>query len=100
MPEVSRTTLGFSQIVTPLNPRFLAYSNAAVMMRLAAGRVMIRRLTARSEPGVSKMLELGMGAQSGADLFRGVRPFDAGVHALRILAEYGGFYLWLVEAPV
>ncbi len=30
MPEVSRTTFGFSQMVTPLNPCFFAYSKAAV----------------------------------------------------------------------
>src|SRR5260370_37770129 len=51
MPDVSRTTFGFSQIVTPLNPRFFAYSKAAVTMRWAALRVMMRQLTAISGPG-------------------------------------------------
>ena len=46
------------------------------------------------------MLELGMGAQSGADILRRIRPLDAGIHAFGILAEYGGIDLRLVEASI
>src|SRR5438045_8625695 len=60
MPEVSRTTLGFSQMVTPLNFFFFAYSKAAVTIRRAAGRVIIRTLAARSGPGtLANALNLG-----------------------------------------
>src|SRR6185369_7135043 len=51
IPEVSRRTFGFSQIVTDLYPNFFAYSKAAVQMRRAFLRVMMRTLTASSSPG-------------------------------------------------
>src|SRR6266403_6136082 len=76
MPEVSRTTLGFSQMVTPLKPRFFAYSKAAVTMRVAALRVMMRQLTASAGPGtLANALNLGW-------LFRAARTFSGGfVHS-------------------
>ena len=101
MPEVSRTTFGFSQIVTPLKPRFLAYSKAALTMRRAAFRVMMRTLTARSGPGtLVKALNRGMGIQRGANVVRRIGPLDAGVQALGALAEDRGVDLGLVEAAV
>src|SRR5579864_3726744 len=52
-PEVSRSTFGFSQMVTDLYPYFLAHSNAALQILRAAGRVMMRTEMARSNPGVA-----------------------------------------------
>src|ERR1700690_2532625 len=52
IPEVSRSTFGFSQIVTDWYLYFLAQSNAAWQILRAAGRVMMRTERARSGPGV------------------------------------------------
>src|SRR5579872_2402794 len=51
MPEVSRRTFGFSQIVTDLYPYFFAHLNAASQILRAAARVMMRTEIARSAPG-------------------------------------------------
>src|ERR1019366_2524163 len=53
IPEVSRSTFGFSQIVTDLYLCSLAHSNAAWQILRAAGRVMMRTERARSGPGVA-----------------------------------------------
>src|SRR5215469_7884992 len=50
IPEVSRSTLGFSQMVTDLYPYFFAQSNAALQILRAAARVTIRTEIARSAP--------------------------------------------------
>src|ERR1700745_1111076 len=52
IPEVSRRTLGFSQIVTDLYLYCLAQSNAAGQILRAAGRVIMRTERARSGPGI------------------------------------------------
>src|SRR5579872_5776705 len=50
MPDVSRNTFGFSQIVTDLYPYLFAHSNAALQLLRAALRVMTRTEIARSGP--------------------------------------------------
>src|SRR5208282_3589811 len=79
MPEVSRTTFGFSRMVTPLKPRLFAYSKAAVTMRRAALRVMTRTLTARSGPGTfANGLNLGCEARAARTLSGGFVKSAAG----------------------
>src|ERR1700687_4682354 len=53
IPEVSRSTFGFSQTVTDLYLYCLAQSNAAWQILRAAGRVIMRTERARSDPGIS-----------------------------------------------
>src|ERR1051326_7254221 len=50
IPEVSRNTFGFSQIVTDLYPYLFAHSNAALQILRAALRVITRTEIAKSAP--------------------------------------------------
>jgi len=69
-PEVSRTRWA-SRRWSHLEPAFLGYSKAAVTMRRAAARVMIRTLTARSGPGTVLNALTGMRIQGGAHVSGG-----------------------------
>jgi hypothetical protein len=79
MPEVSRSTLSFSQMVTDLYPYFLAHSNAARQILRAAPRLMMHTEIASSGPGTAvNGLNLECDA-SAVDIF-GVLPEDNSIH--------------------